>query len=59
MSAINPDTPVEILADAIREHRDAKWRGSIVKDSLDLHLYDVVVWYETWRDQGGEEDPNL
>ncbi len=39
--------PAKDLADAIREHRDAKWQGGKVTDPLDLKLYGALVWAET------------
>jgi len=54
--AVMPETPAELLAEAIEAHRDAKYNGGQVTDPLDSTLYDAAVWFRVWQDHAA--DPN-
>lgn len=51
-----PQTPAELLCEAIEAHRDAKYAGAIVRDSFDSELYDAAVWFRTWQDHALDPD---
>ena len=50
------ETPAQILADAIREHRDTKYHGGTITDPADGHLYAALVWFETWTDHAADPE---
>ena len=49
-------SPAEILCLAIEQHRDRKYDGRIVTETLDFELYQAVVWFRTWQDHAKDAD---
>lgn len=46
-----PSGPSKILAEAIERHRDARWGGAEVTNTDDARLYDVLVWWQSQRQE--------
>jgi hypothetical protein len=44
-----------VLADAIEQHRDARYHGGVVISPVDRDLYAALVWWQTTESQDGSD----